>query len=337
MRVVKAALGVGMVLALSAMWLQRDVVLAAYADGGRSSTDVRLDGLELEVALTPLSPSPYDVTPGPDTRQASIGGAFDRPAADPGPASPAVAGEEGDASPPGPTTTVAPPPIHGGTARLTGVVVGPDGPVSFATVRLERHTVEGTVVKDVTTDAVGTWTAARLLGGRYRVRAWAQGRLTMPGSEVLFLAEAETRQLELSLEAIEDQPVMSVFDGGDIYLGLTGQIAVSVTVRTVDDDGLIVVSGLPGAVVLLQPSPQVTATPMVAIADHDGVARFTLRCNQLGPVTAFVQHQDDIASFPLPSCVPLPPPPPPPPPATDGIDPGPAPGDVTDPAATGDG
>lgn len=323
MRVAKATLGLGIVLALVGAWLQRDLVLDAYADGGQSTTDLRLDGLELEVALTPLSESPYRVGLAPDTRTATIDRAFAHQEADGATPTTVVAGDGDDESEStAPTTTVAPPPIHGGTARLTGVVNGPDGPVPFATVRLERHTVDGMVVADVTTDAVGSWTAARLLGGRYRVRAWAHGQLTMPGSEVFFLAEAETRQVELSIAAVEDEPVMNLFDGGDIYLGLTGEVAVSVTVRSVDDDGLIVVSGVPGAIVVLQPSPQVTATPAVAVADHDGVARFTLRCNQLGPVSALVQHQTDVRTFQLPSCVPLPPPPPPP--TTDGSQPDPA-------------
>ena len=314
MRVVKASLAIGMLLALAGMWIQRDVVLDAYASEGRSSADLRLDGLDLEVALTPLSGSPYQVALAPDTRAETIEAAFDEQEAEEAAASGAVAGSDAgdDAQPTGPTTTMPPPPIHGGTARLSGLVTGPDGPVPFATVRLERHTVDGVVTKDVTTDALGTWTTARLLGGRYRIRAWAHGRLTMSGSHVFFLAEAETGRVDLAIEAVESEPVMSLFDSGDIYLGLTGEIAVSVTVRTVDENGLTVVSGLPGAIVMLQASPQVTASPPVAVADHDGVARFTLRCQQLGPASALVQHQADVRSFPLPSCVPLPPPPPPP-------------------------
>ncbi len=321
MRVTKAILGVGLLIGLALMWTNRDFVIDSYASGGETQTDLRLDGIDLDFQLTPIEDSPYEVLDATDTRRVPIVLAFDDDIIIPESPQPTVpdngVGEsiDGEATVPStikPAVTLPPPPIHGGTAELKGTVIGPEGPVPFATIRLERHTSEGLAVKDITAGARGQWSAGRLLGGRYRVRAWSKGLLTMTESQVFFLADEEINTVELVLDEVRYEPHMSLVDAGNIYLGLTGSIAVSVTYQTVDEDGLIIVSGLPGAIVTIYPSHGITATPTVAVADTDGVARFTLRCHDLGSKTALVQHQEDVQSFALPSCVPIPPPPPPP-------------------------
>ncbi len=84
------------------------------------------------------------------------------------------------------------------------------------------------------------------------------------------------------------------------------------TTRTVDEEGITVVAGLPGAIVAVSPSAGVVVGPAVAITDGDGVARFTVRCLGLGQPFVTATHGELQQSFGLPECVPIPPPPPPP-------------------------
>lgn len=310
MRAAKALLAVVLATGLAWIWLQRDFVVDAYAEPGRDAVDVRLDGLNLTIGLRPLAPSPYTVAAASDTRHVPTALAF---SGEDGP-------DERDAPHP-------PPSLRGGSARLSGVVTGPDGPLPFATVRIERHTSTGMATADLTTDGLGRWTATRLLGGRYRVRAWLAPELTMTESVVFFLADGQARPVDLQASRVDTEPTMTLVDAGDIYLGLSGTVAVSVTTRAVDDDGVIVVSGLAGAIVTVAPTAEVTATPSIATADGDGVARFVITCAALGSPDLLVQHEDDVRTFDLPDCVPVPQPP-----APAEADPGASPGS---PAGTG--
>lgn len=327
------------------MWAKRDVVIDAYANEGRSSTAVQLGGVDLTVELTPIDSSPYEVIAAPDTRRVDVAPAFatevalavdpvvdpaadgsaaDGPAADGRAADDPAAVVDGD-QPSQPPATPAPAPasplpIYGGTAKLSGRVAGPEGPAAFATVRLERHTSQGVVTKDLVADGDGRWGTARLLGGRYRVWAWAAHEsLAMSGSQVFFLDHDANRETELALDLIDADPRVALTDGGNIYVGLSGTVAVSVTSETVDPDGRVVVRGLPGTVVTFNPSAGVSASTSVAVTDDDGVARFTLQCLTEGRSIVNVRHSADVREqptdpervhvFALPACVPIPPPP----------------------------
>ena len=315
------------------MWTNRGVVIEAYANEGQSSTEVQLGGVDLTFELSPIEASPYEVVAAPDTRRAAIAETFATevaPAVEPAPA--LEDGEDpsdgGGSEPPvqtvvtQPPTTIEPPPIYGGTAQLTGLITGPEGRVPFATVRIERHTSEGTVTKDLVTDSNGRWAAARLLGGRYRVWAWAaQDDLAMPGSQVFFLDEGANRQTDLTLDEVSADPRVELIEAGSIYVGLSGTVAISITAQRVDEDGRVVVDGMPDTVVVFEPSPGVSTSPTVALTDADGVARFSVRCVDEGRPFVNVRHSADVKerpedpdrvhSFTLPACIPIPPPPPP--------------------------
>jgi hypothetical protein len=217
--------------------------------------------------------------------------------------------------------------------------------VPFATIRLERHTSEGTVTKDIVSDSNGRWATARLLGGRYRVWAWAgQDNLAMPGSDVFFLDEGVNRATDLVLDEVTDDARVALVDAGSIYVGLSGTVAISITAQRVDDDGRVVVDGLPGTVVVFEPSLGVSTSPLVAVTDADGVARFSIRCLNEGRPYVNVRHSADVRerpddpervhTFALPACIPIPPPPPPttapPAPTDDTAGEAPDPGDDAD-------
>jgi len=52
--------------------------------------------------------------------------------------------------------------VLGGDATLTGIVLGPDGPVGGATIRLERFVGDAMGRLDITANADGTWAAPQL-------------------------------------------------------------------------------------------------------------------------------------------------------------------------------
>lgn len=285
-----------LVSGLGLMAWQWGAVSGAYTNPSAPAADIQLTGIDLAIETTPIGPSPYVAVPAPDTRAQSLDLAYEPPAA-----------------------PRAEPTITGGRATLSGTVTLPDGPAGGATIRLERHTADGVALADVTAGPDGGWKAAAIQGGRYRVRAWLKGQATMTGSSVFFLGGDERRPLDFTLDPVDTTPRMSFSKKGDIYLGGTGTVAVSVKVRSVDDDGVAVTNGLAGAIITLAPTGSATLGPgtgapvpgasATVTADGDGVARFVLTCNALGPSTAVVTHQDQRMTVDLPACVPVPPPP----------------------------
>ena len=197
------------------------------------------------------------------------------------------------------------PQIEGGWSELTGTVSGPAGLVEGATVRIERDTTQGLATIDVQSDELGRWRLSGILGGRYRVRGWLTDLYAMNGSQVLFLNEGESVTVDLSVGAVDYGAQLSFTHMGDIGLGLTGTVAVSVTTRRIAADSVVHVSGVAGAFVTLAPTAGVMALPAVAAADADGVARFVLRCHSVGSASAVVQYQNRRATFTLPNCVDL--------------------------------
>lgn len=282
MPVAKLFLLLGMVAGLAMVWSNRAFVVDAYSDTDGPGVDVKLGGLDLTIEPSPIPPSPYEIVAAPDTREVPLKLAYtDVPAVE------------------------QPVSIRGGTAQLRGIVTGPDGPVPSATVRLERHSLDGVAVVDLTTDDSGRWSIPRILGGRYRVRSWLTGGLTMAESEVFFLDAGTTETLDFGLHAIDPSASMSYADRGDIYVGLSGTVAISVTTRTVDSNGIVVVSGVPGAIVGLTPSAGVTLAPSIAVADTDGVARFVVTCQVPGSPVAAAVLDGRAKTFNLPDCIPV--------------------------------
>jgi hypothetical protein len=280
----RVVLGAGLLAGLSLAWFQRHAVVDAYSLEADPAIDIRLSGVDLTVEASPVPRSPFLVDPGPDTRQQPI----------------TVTADHEQIEAPAELAFSA------GSATLRGVVTGPDGPVPSAVVRLERHTTVGMTSDDVEADEGGQWSAPELLGGRYRVRAWLTGEYGTAGSEVLFLNEGQSLTLDLAVDPVEDRARLSLVDSGDIHVGFTGTVAVTVTRQSVDADGYVVMSGVPGAAVTLEPSAGVTVSPATASADPDGVARFVIRCEQAGAKFAVARHEAEATWYALPDCLPTP-------------------------------
>lgn len=321
MRPVKAALFGLMVLSLAWMWSARHAVVDAYTTSP-GTLDIRLSGVDLAVERTGVGPSPYRIPPAPDTRRKPLALLFTT------------------------SSTIEPPTIEmtDGTATLRGTAVGPDGPAHGAIVRIERHTSEGLASVDVRVGPDGRWRALNLPGGRFRVRAWVPGLLTARGSTVLFVDADAQVELDFVLFAVHNEPSFELIHGGPIFEGSAGAVAVELTQRVVDAEGLIATTPIVGAAVTMATTAEMTVeNGATQVTGDDGVAWFRVRCTGTGQPNAVVRHGASSAWVELPACRPLPPPEPttttvvPGPPASDAVADGKPPPGTSTPPGGGDG
>lgn len=272
------------------MWSNRDVVLDAYGEPV-DAQQITLSGVDLTITRSTLGQSPYVIPAAPDTRVA---------------APPTLSFADTDDGFP-----IVP--MAGGTSRLSGVVLGPDGPVPGASVEIQRHTTDGVAARSLTADENGEWRTTGLLGGRYRVRAWLPGVLAMGSSEVTFLADDDSREFEFLLWGIDPSPGLEVVTNEEVYLGVPATIAVVFTRPVIDDRGVVVTTPIPGQAVIVSASQNMTVlSEPSGVTDADGVARFVIVCNALvedGIINSgvLIARADELVkTFPLPGCV-LPP------------------------------
>jgi hypothetical protein len=281
-RLVKASLFGLIVASLVMMWTNREFVTEAY-QVTENPMQVRLSGVDLQIDPTDVGPSPFAVPVSPDTRRAAL---------------PVVA-------PAGPEEQE---PVEiemtGGKARLIGTVSGPDGPIAGATVGIQRVTSEGIGDLQVLTNGEGKWAADRMPGGTYRVRAWIPGISTSGGSEVRYLEEDEKAEFAFTILAVDPTPTIEFVHGGPIYAAHSGSVAMVMTSRVIDENGIVVTSPVVGALVTVQTTFGVTvATSPIQLTDANGTASFTLTCLGVasgGTITAtsgVVSH-----TFSLPEC-----------------------------------
>jgi hypothetical protein len=205
-----------------------------------------------------------------------------------------------------PTSTTAPVAVEGGRTTLDGVVLGPGGvPVAGATVRIERLVGTDEGVLDVTSNGSGAWSAGRLLGGRYRVRAWRAPTHAQTGSEVTFVEEGQRRSFRLELEApsgVEFTPEVAT---DKIILGQTGSVSATVRAPFVTTDGRITVGGRPGDVITVTTNGVFAGQGGTKTTDPSGLVTFPLACNQLGNGQVTVAGVNQTKTFTV-SCIPVP-------------------------------
>jgi hypothetical protein len=289
-RLVKAILFSALVFGLFSMWSQRDYVIEAYQETPEGQ-QITLSGVDLAITRSTLGQSPYVIPAAPDTR-------VEQP--------PTLAFA---------TTEDQYPvvPMVGGTTVLSGVVLGPDGPVPGATVEIQRHTADGVAFRTIAADDAGRWRATGLLGGRYRVRAWLPGALAMGSSEVAFVPDGEAKDFEFLLWGIDPSPKLELVKNNEVYLGVPATIAVVLTRPVIDDRGVVVTTPIGGSPIFVSASQNMTVlSDPTQSTDVDGVARFAIVCSALPAADVIntgvlIARADDLVqTFPMPACV-LPP------------------------------
>jgi len=183
---------------------------------------------------------------------------------------------------PGETTTTL---AESGRAVLEGVVVGPDGNVPDAVVRVERLVGDAVQRRDVRARPDGTYAVEGLPGGRLRVRAFLPPGLTMAEPEIFFLADGERRDLRLVVTRHEGPDVRASTAPSQPRAGELVNLLVWVAERVVDEQGVartVPRAGVPVEVV----SSGWTSVEARPVTDGEGVALFTFRCERASPVTA---------------------------------------------------
>lgn len=240
---------------------------------------------------------------------------------------------------PGATTTTLP--IEVGKSTLRGTVVGPEGAVPGAVVRIQRLVGDAVQSRDVAADAAGTFVVANVPGGRYRMRAFLAPRLAMTQPEIFFLTDGDERTVDLRTEVYEGVAVKASATPGSPIVGQGVNIAVRVANRTVEPDGIgrevpvagvgvrLRTSGLTSLDAEPEPEPEPDpdddpadeeagassggtgdSSPPSRVTDGNGVIVFQFRCDQVGATTAtaVVTVGEEEETFPLdiPPCSPVP-------------------------------
>jgi len=203
----------------------------------------------------------------------------------------------------GHTTTTAPQ-IGGGKAKINGTVVGPDGPVPGATVRVERLIGKKEATSDTNTGPDGTWAFDSVQGGSYRLRAWRPPDLVTNEPAMFFLAAGEKRTIALSAAAVGAVQVTSALAPSPLpSVGLVN-LAVAVTRSAIDADGLVHPAPLPGADLALSLSGSLSlGSAGHQLTDQTGTARWQLYCVGPGLNTLSVTLSNtDTRALTAPAC-----------------------------------
>lgn len=195
-----------------------------------------------------------------------------------------------------------------GSATISGIVTGPEGPVTGATVRIERFVGDKVATQTVQTSA-GAWSLPSILGGSYRVEAFRPPDLAQPAPDVFFLGGAENKQLNTTLVRYGSTGVTATIDPNPPLVGLPATLTVRYGGGTVDPaSGEVIESGQPGVRVQIVTGPNfsVESAP-VAITDGSGEVSWIVRCLQPGPVPVNLVTGATASTVSLPPCT-IPPP-----------------------------
>ena len=178
--------------------------------------------------------------------------------------------------------------VLGGEATLTGTVLGPDGPVPGATVRLERFVDDAVARLEVTSDELGIWRAPPastgpqgIRGGRYRLRAWRAPDLSLVAPQILFLEGKENRELTLELSRFTETSFSWSSSPDPPVLGSIVGFSVVAGSAFVDPEGIVHSDAVFDASLQVGPGWVVVGHP--TFTEIPGELRFELQCVAPGP------------------------------------------------------
>jgi hypothetical protein len=196
-------------------------------------------------------------------------------------------------------------PMGGGTARIRGTVIGPDGPVEGATVRLERFVGEDFGARDVSTNKDGIYDVGDLPGGRFRVRAWQKPTLATTEPPALFLAaDHGDAVIDLVTEKHEGTNLQGAFDVAEPHVGDRVVFRALLTEQQVDDNGIVQGVGIPAADVQLTVLDGLRLFgDDVTTTYQDGFALFTLMCLTPGEHSVIIGSSGLAVPVGLPPCL----------------------------------
>lgn len=296
MRVLKLAGLALIVFALVSMWQRREWVTSAYLDDPEPIGFVA-GGVDLSFEQAALGPSPFVVAAAPRTSGVAL---------------PRLASPSSDSA-------VA---INGGGAILTGLVLGPDGPVVGATVVVERFVGTSRGEIRVYSDETGAWTASGILGGAYRVRVFLANTYVSPPAELMFLEAGAAVNVSTVLSAFQPTTSLALNGGQESYPGQEQTVAIVVSTTIVDEEGRILIVPVAGTPVTITVNGSATLlSSNVVLTDAGGASLFRIRCDRIGGITYKAEADLVPLSGSIPSCIAEPPPEPVVDPAVEGTTP----------------
>lgn len=194
------------------------------------------------------------------------------------------------------TTTVA---LGPGPMTIVGKVEGPEGFVAGAIVELERLVGDGSASTRVPTAADGTWNVEKVLGGRYRVRAWRVPDLVST-TEVVFVATTRERAIELRVEPVGGVRVDTAVAPDPPVVDEQVNVKVRVAERTVDAEGIVRDTPVAGVSVTVGGSGDWQIdSPNPSSTGGDGSTIFRLTCGSDGPQPLFASLGGGSESYAL--------------------------------------
>jgi hypothetical protein len=206
-----------------------------------------------------------------------------------------------------PKGALPPLPVYGGDASLRGVVNGPDGPVGGATVRIERWVGGRSGSITINAGGDGRFGAAKLLGGRYRVRAWLQPNLAATESQVAFLANDGSADVTVDVGKFEGLQLQAGLDVSAMNVDDTARVRGLFTRAGVDDNGIVVGEPVPAAKIQLTSPQGLSVTgENPATTNENGLATWAVKCDKEGSYTVTLTTEGATTTYTLPTCGPKP-------------------------------
>jgi hypothetical protein len=200
-----------------------------------------------------------------------------------------------------PTTSVV---FGPGQASLSGAVISDEGAIPGATILVERIVSGSVATMLLQTAEDGTWSLPQVLGGRYRLRAWRPPDFAQTTPSAVFLGSTETKSLQLRVRRLGGLSVKSSIAPDPPRLGSDANLVVLVTLKQVDDQGIVRATpqtnirvDLIGSGGWRVESENPTAT------DDDGRAFWTLRCRGTGRQPLAVTVGTETIPLDVSSCV----------------------------------
>jgi len=197
-------------------------------------------------------------------------------------------------------------PVDGGRAILRVQVVEPGGGVvPGASVRFERFVGDqrGWVTVRAGRDGVATFDDA--LGGRYRVRAWLAPDLASTESQLTFVGESETKELQVQVR-LHDAPILQgALMVPQWSVGEVASFEVLLVQEEVDGEGII--RGQPvSSLVTLAPiaGPRVDGPNPLLTDPVSGRTSFPLVCLVPGTHQVVLSGYGRSITVILPECLP---------------------------------
>lgn len=196
-------------------------------------------------------------------------------------------------------------PVRGGGAALRGTVYGPDGPVEGAVVRLERFVGDDFGREDISTNGDGRWEATGLIGGRYKVRAWARPDLATVEPQSAFVANKDgAATVDLTIERFDGEQLQGALDAAEPHVGEIVTMRALVSRVEVDDEGIVAGTGIEGREVELVVLGGIRVVgPKKADTNAEGFAEFSVVCMVTGFHGVTIRSGDLSTDVDFPECL----------------------------------